>query len=92
VVAGWLGQALLASAVGVVGAIRGSPAMGGAAAVALWGLGAVVGPVAAALPTWLRDGVAQVWSTTPWTIGAALLLYGVAVAGMRFPRTGDALA
>lgn len=92
VVAGWFGQALLASAVGVVCAVWRSPAVGVSAALGLWLLGEVVGPLAAAVPLWLRAGIAEVWATTPWTVAAAVLVYGVGVAGMRFPRTGGAPA
>ncbi|MGH3570176.1 MAG: hypothetical protein ACRDRH_30045, partial [Pseudonocardia sp.] len=89
-VAGWLGQALLAAAVGVVGAVWHSPAVGASAAVALWGLGTVVGPLTGALPSWARAGIAEFWATSPGAVAVAMLLYGVAVLGMRFSRSGGA--
>ncbi|MGX1774942.1 hypothetical protein ACWIGW_22720 [Nocardia brasiliensis] len=83
-VAGWLGPALLASAVGVAVAVWRSPPVGAGAGAVVWLLGAAAsaqtGPAH-------RVGalIAPLWSTSALTLVVAALLLVAAAAGMSRP-------
>ncbi|GAA2978689.1 hypothetical protein [Actinokineospora diospyrosa] len=82
-VAGWLGQSLLASATAVVCAVRYSPGVGAAAAVALWCLGSVTSLSRGGIAERLGRVFAHVWGTTPWTVVVALALFALATHQVR---------
>ncbi|ASF09890.1 hypothetical protein NBRGN_045_01030 [Nocardia brasiliensis NBRC 14402] len=84
-VAGWLGPALLASAVGVAGAVWRSPPVGAGAGAVMWLLGAAA--TADAGPAHRVGAViAPLWSTSVLTLAVAALLLVAAAAGMSRPR------
>lgn len=82
VVAGWLGEALLASSLALALSVRVSPAAGVAAGGGLWALGVLTGPEGL-ISTPLRALLGPALSTSPWTVGASLLLLAWATGGMR---------
>jgi len=82
-IAGWLGQSLLASAIAVVGAVRFSTGVGAAAALAAWSLGSLAAIPRGGLAERVSEVSAKVWSTTPWTAVIALALFVLAVRQVR---------
>jgi hypothetical protein len=86
VVTGWLGQALLASAIGVVCAVWRSRLLGGLASGVVWLLGTASTVPHGVLTGRLASVFSYVWVTTPWTLAATVGLLVLAVRGMRIPR------
>lgn len=86
VVTGWLGQALLASAIGVVCTVWRSRLVGGFVGGAVWLLGTASTVPNGVLTGWLASVFSSVWATTPWTLLTAIGLLAFAVRGMRIPR------
>jgi hypothetical protein len=82
----WLGQALLASAVAVLGAIWRSPLAGGSLAALVWLLGSAGTLPSGLLASRLGPVIAAVWSTSPYTLAASLALFAVSVAMVRARR------
>ncbi|MFG1796519.1 hypothetical protein [Nocardia sp. NPDC049149] len=90
-VAGWLGPALLASAVGVVCAVWRSIAVGAVAGGVVWLLGAA--GASSAGPAHRIGAIIQpLWSTSALTVAIAALLLVVAIVGMTKPRFSAAAA
>lgn len=85
-VSGWLGQAMLASAVGVVGAVWRSTSVGAAAGATVWLLGVLVTVPDGGVSARIGALVAPLWTTAPSTLLLASLLLAAAVPGMRRPR------
>jgi hypothetical protein len=85
-ITGWLGQSLLASAIAVVGAVRWSPGVGAAAAVAAWCLGSLTTLARGGLAERVGAVAAQVWGTTPWTLAVVLVLFVLAARQLRLPE------
>jgi hypothetical protein len=85
-VAGWFGQAMLASAVGAVCAVWRSTAVGAAAATAVWLLGALDTFSTGGVGHRLGALIAPLWSTGPLTLVVSAVLLAVAAVGMRQPR------
>ncbi len=86
VVTGWLGPALLASAVGVVCTVWRSRLVGGVVGGVGWMLGTASTVPDGVLTGWLASVLSSVWATTPWTLIAAVGLLVLAVRGMRIPQ------
>ncbi|MFE7954179.1 hypothetical protein [Streptomyces sp. NPDC057413] len=82
VVAGWLGEALLASSLALALAVRVAPAVGLAAGGSLWLLGVVTGPQGL-VSTPLRAVLGPLLVTSPWTVGGSVLLMVWATGAMR---------
>lgn len=84
-IAGWLGPAMFASAVGVVCAVWRSPAVGALAGAAVWLLGAAAsaegGPVHR-----IGELIEPLWTTSAVTLVLAGILLAAAMAGMSRPR------
>ncbi|MEV0982235.1 hypothetical protein [Streptomyces sp. NPDC049915] len=88
VVAGWLGEALLASSLALALSVRIAPAAGAAAGAGLWALGVLTGPQGL-LSTPLRALLDPVLSTSPWTLTASAALLAWATGSMRrYPARG----
>jgi hypothetical protein len=87
-VGGWLGQAMLASAIGLVVAVWRSPASGAMVGVAVWAL-AALGTFSGGGPLHrLVTVLLPLWSSGPLPLLVALALIAVAVLGagrVRFP-------
>lgn len=92
VVSQWLGQALLASAIGVACAVWKSPLVGGAVGATVWFLCSASTLPSGVLSVQLGPVVSHVWATTPWTLAAALLVLALAVRTMGTPRIDPPLA
>lgn len=86
VVTGWLGPALLASAIGVVCTVWRSRLLGGLASGVVWLLGTASTVPNGVLTGQLASVFSYVWTTTPWTLVVAAGLLVLAVRGMRIPR------
>ncbi|MFD9961232.1 hypothetical protein [Amycolatopsis sp. NPDC058986] len=87
-IAGWLGQAMFASAVGVVCAVWRSTATGAVAGFVVWLLGLMGTVSGSGFAHRLGSVIAPLWSTAPTTLLVALLLLLAAVPGMGRPRYG----
>lgn len=86
VITGWLGPALLASAIGVVCTVWRSRLLGGVLGGVMWLLGTASTVPNGVLTGHLTAVFAYVWATTPWTLAATVVLLVLAVRGMRIPR------
>jgi len=82
-VAGWFGQALLASACGVLGTVWRSPALGGGAALTIWGIGSLGSLSSGVVAEHLGSVVDSAWATTAPTIAAAVVLLAIAAWQVR---------
>jgi len=92
VVTGWLGQALLASAIGVVCTVWRSRLLGGFLGGIVWLLGTASTVPHGVLTRQLASVFSYVWATTPWTLGVAAGLLVLAARGMGIPRLNPVLA
>lgn len=88
VIAGWLGQAMFASAVGVLFAVWRSTALGATAGLTVWILGAMGTLSSGGVSDKLGSLIAPLWSTGPVTVAVAVLLFMAALPAMRAPRYG----
>lgn len=77
-VAAWLGPALLSAGVALVGTVWRGTWLGALGGALVWGVGSLATAPSARADVGLGALGSRVWATTPLTVGAAVLLLGLA--------------